>query len=387
MKLETMEFEYSNPIKEINNSGDYEDEFSSSNLKDYKISELDLLNNESQEYQNKEGSKYTKRNGITFKDYDRKNRLLDSYFSDISREKLFTHNEVIRVSAKIKKYREKYEKISSILIESEKQQSPYNDHGLFRKIDLLKLEMKLCNDNIKDLKERFLNANLRLVLNIAWKFINRGLPLPDLIQEGNLGLLRAVDKFDHTKGFKFSTYASWWINQKILRAILNQKRTIKVPIYILEKASRVFATRSDLRKRFDREPTADEIAESAVLSVDKVKAILQDDNIARLDMQISEDNEATLMELLEDHEVRRPDSASETISLNEQLDDALSSLTEKEESIIRLRYGFGTGQTHTLEEIGKKFNVTRERIRQIEKQVLKKLQNSESGEILKSFLQ
>ena len=386
MKLDTIELDYTNPKGEDESSVGFEEEFHSSLDNDYEMSELDVLKNQTEENRNGKAHNYGKKSRINLLNQDRKNRLLDSYFSDISREKLFTHNEVIRVSAKIKQYRERYEKLNSLLIESEKKYFQCSDTELLRKTDILNIEMKLCSDSIKELKEMFLKANLRLVLNIAWKFVNRGLPLPDLIQEGNLGLLRAVDKFDHTKGFKFSTYASWWITQKILRAIHNQKRTIKVPIYILEKANRVYAARAELRKKFDREPTENEIAESADLSVDKVKAILEDDKIARLDMQISEDNEATFLDLLEDSKIKSPDSASETISLNEQLDAALSRLTEKEESIIRLRYGLGTGRIHTLEEIGKKYNVTRERIRQIEMQVLKKLQNSESVEILESFL-
>ena len=167
--------------------------------------------------------------------------------------------------------------------------------------------MKLCLNNINVFKRKVYESKSAFSIKYCHEILGRGLPFADLIQEGNIGLMRAVDKFDHTKGFRFSTYASWWIHQKILRAILNQKGTIKIPIYILEKANRVYATRSNLRNKLGRNPTSEEIARSANISVEKVIAILGDDNVARLDMQIGEDNDATFLDLLQDENTQSPE--------------------------------------------------------------------------------
>ncbi len=316
---------------------------------------------------------------------DEKYRMINAYYHDISKIRLLTHNEVLRVASKIKKYKEKYEKLNALL-KAKTLNYSFNKQVKNNKKNILIIEKKLCTNNINKLKDGFMNANLRLVINIALKFINSSLPFADLIQEGNIGLIRAVDKFDHTKGFRFSTYATWWIHQRIHRAVLNQNRTIKIPIYLLEKASMIRKIISELAEKLGRKPTNEEISEISEIPIEHIEAIVKDKNIAKLDMQINTDSETTFLDLLQDTDTLNPEVITETNLLSQKLDEALSKLTERDESIIRLRYGIGTERSHTLEEIGKIYNVTRERIRQIEQQVLLKLQNSESSEILESFL-
>lgn len=329
---------------------------------------------------------------------DEQFRLLYVYFKDMAVESLLTAKEEVEVSAQIKKCEAKTRELSlNIEKLAKRKNNPalkktgrnhnVGEKELTKRIESLMAFVKVFSERACDLKERFVKANLRLVVSISKRYMGRGLPLTDLIQEGNVGLMRAVERFDHTKGYKFSTYASWWIHQAISRALLDQTRTIRVPVYVLEQASKVYRISSMLHKEMGRKPLPEEVAEVAGISVEGVKRILESTNdAARLDTPILDGEKTTLLDFISDDKSPAPDSIMASTALTHEIRDALNILTPREEEIIRLRFGIDQDCTYTLDEIGRRFDLTRERIRQIEKRALEKLATSEMGEILRSFL-
>ena len=353
---------------------------------------------------------------------DEEFRLLQVYFKEMGMEPLLTPKEEIEVSAKIKRCEARAAEVKTVLdalfqkkIEKTLGRSVRNAEGMKTgraaddpkaarnlRIRVRKLDGDAAKRSIKRsttlskayllrarrFKERFIKANLRLVVSIAKRYMSRGLPLPDLIQEGNVGLMRAVERFDHTKGYKFSTYASWWIHQAISRSLLDQTRTIRVPVYVLEQATKVHRVSSAMNKEMGRKPLPEEISRKTGISVEGVKRVLEaTKEVVQLDSPVLDGEKSTLLDFIPDDVTGSPDYAVAKATLTTKIKDALSTLTPREEQILKMRFGIGFEATLTLDEIGKHFRLTRERIRQIEKAALEKLEGSDVGAILKSFIE
>ncbi len=338
-------------------------------------------------------------------------RLLNDYFKEIGPLSLLTSKEEVEVAAKIRKCETRAKEIKMVIeriigikiggdirstvqdLRDVSENSPNKHMNLKTKLSFKRLSRLITlfeaySKKATQFRNRFITANLRLVASIAKRYIGRRLPFLDLIQEGNLGLIRAVERFDYTKGYKFSTYACWWIHQAISRAIFDQTRTIRVPTYVLERSGKVKNARSGLEKKTGRNPLPEEIAKKVNMPVEGVKRVLgADEKLAYLDSPIWRGEKMTLMDLVPDLNSLPPDLLIAAASIPKNLDDALMKLRPREREVLKMRFGIGYDNTSTLDEIGLHLGLTRERIRQIEKRALERLGKSKFAPALKSLIE
>lgn len=350
------------------------------------------------------GSKVELEKGITNQDL----RLVNAYFKEVGTEPLLTPREELNVAAKIKKCEARAKEIQRViehilgrrfgrdtrrtLLELKeltiKCPETYKTEISFRRLERLVSLFDAYSKKAAQLRNRFIKANLRLVASIAKRYLGRGLPYLDLIQEGNIGLIKAVERFDYTKGYKFSTYAVWWINQSITRAVFTQTRAIKIPFYILEQSGKVKSARRQLKEETGGNPLPDEIAKKAKMSVESVKRVLEASGEAfSLDSVIWQDEKKTLLDFVADSKSLPPDSLITAASIPQRVNDALLVLDSRQREVLKMRFGIGYENPYTLDEVGSHLRLTRERIRQIEMEALSKLGRSKSAPALKSLIE
>ncbi len=337
-------------------------------------------------------------------------RLVNDYFKEVGNEPLLTPKEELSVAAKIKycesemnRYQKLIESTAGFDLNDLRPEGSCNKETQIENFCICKVKNRPNKEKLgkyiavytaylnmhQRLRNRFVKANLRLVASMSKRYMGRGVPFLDLIQEGNIGLIKAVERFDHQKGYRFSTYACWWITQAITRGIFNQTRTVKVPAYVLEKAGKVRAARTKFVEENDREPLPHEISKTVGMSNENVRQILEsykNTNMIRLDAEIRNGDRATYLDLIPDSNSSAVDRLIDEVSIPDNIAHALSGIDERECDIVKMRYGIGYDNAFTLEEIGQRYGLTRERIRQIVKTTLRKIKRSQLAPALKSLI-
>ena len=324
-------------------------------------------------------------------------KILSSYFSDISDIPLLSCADEQKIARDIQNYLDKAAEVQETIdkITGHKLKDGKRTYGDSKKKESLSYQISKLKSSkfeyvqkVTELKDRFINSNLRLVISIAKRYRNSGLPISDLIQEGNLGLMRAVEKFDYKKGFKFSTYAANWIHQFILRAINDKATLVRVPVYVNEKRGIIHRSNVMFEKKTGRRPLPHELAESAGVPVEGVNHILNPGkNTFSLDAPTNGDEQERFIDFIESKDLQQADKLIDDLKIREKVRESIKILTDKEEDIVRMRFGIDQDDVSTLDDLGKKYGLTRERIRQIERNALKKIADSEIGEVLREHLQ
>ena len=310
------------------------------------------------------------------------------YLKEIGKVQLLNADEEIDLAKVIEIGLENKQKVIDLEKRIRKPENQDVREELQKELESLKAEVGDSITRGEAAKKRLAEANLRLVVSIAKRYVGRGMQFLDLIQEGNLGLIKAVEKFDYSKGYKFSTYATWWIRQAITRAIADQARTIRIPVHMVETINRLMRTQRNLLQELGREPTQEEVAKEMKMPVERVAEIQKiSQEPVSLETPIGEEEDSHLGDFIQDDNVPMPADAAAYTLLKEQLLEVLGTLTDREQKVLRLRFGLDDGRARTLEEVGKEFNVTRERIRQIEAKALRKLRHPSRSRKLKDFLE
>ncbi len=338
------------------------------------VLEADEAETDKSETRNKKKNKETQ---------DQHYRLLFNYFKDLNGETLLNRRDEAVLAAKIKICEIKAKRMAALL----DSESKAKKSTPVRSKEVLDALNRSFVSKSRLYREKFIKSNLRLVIELANKYTGRGLPLTDLIQEGNIGLMKAVTKFDHTKGFKFSTYASWWIHQSLSRAVMEQTHVIHIPVYIQELASKVFRAKAKLERSTEKRVYPEQIAEETNIPIDAVNAVLKgSDMVVPLEIPSASEDSKTYLDITSDPNAKRAEYYLATRSVTEGVRDSLDLLSERERDILMMRFGIDYDDDHKLEQIANKYGLSRERVRQIEKEALGKLAESEHGQVLMEFL-
>lgn len=372
------------PLKQILNVEDSGNTFAYTELdnaedsiQNHEFNEPDLTNSKIEDQDNK--NDYEK---INTESVNSQYRLLFAYYKELNSEGLLSRQDEVVLSAQKKICKEKTELIS--------QRIDTNTNSKYlskNQIARLETTMKLYENRAFKIREKFINSNLRFVIDLANRYQSKGLPLTDLIQEGNIGLIKAVEKFDHMRGFKFSTYSAWWIHQSLSRAIMEKTRVISIPVYLQEKSSIVYKAKTNIEHNRDKKADISELAEEAGLSEDMVNAILHGKDLTvPLELSGADSDTKTYLDIVPDPNSKKADHYIAQKSMVNRVRQSLNNLNEKERDILKMRYGIGYTDEHKLEQIGIKYGLSRERIRQIETIALKKIADSNDGEMLREFL-